>query len=154
MWKKSEQGKLNRDRHIRVETDKMKLNFMCVRCSFAIALQRVLDAVIEEAARFLLGRVEIDRYQAMRNYVPQLVTTSIFENGLKLGKQLEEEMSEEMRWKVLADFWPDILLYISPSDNVKEHIEQLTKGGEFITHLWALLTHAGIPQKEHHPGSV
>ena len=39
------------------------------------------------------------------------------------------------------------MLYVAPSDNVKEHIECLANGGEFITHLWALLTHAGILQR-------
>jgi hypothetical protein len=62
---------------------------------------------------------------------------------VRLGKQLEG-MEERTCWKVLADFWVEMFLYIAPSDNVKEHIQNLTNGGEFITHLWALLTHAGI----------
>jgi hypothetical protein len=49
---------------------------------------------------------------------------------------------------VLADFWVEMLLYAAPSENVKEHIEQLAKGGEFITHLWALLSHAGINERD------
>uniref|UniRef100_A0A0E0LGD7 DUF4220 domain-containing protein n=1 Tax=Oryza punctata TaxID=4537 RepID=A0A0E0LGD7_ORYPU len=120
----------------------------------------LLDVVGEEAVQFLHGNDEKDKYQALRGYVPPpegQPTKSIFESGLKLGKQLEALRPEEKRWKVLADFWSEMLLYISPSDNVKEHIEQLTKGGEFITHLWALLSHAGIlerPRQEHDPGSV
>jgi hypothetical protein len=51
-------------------------------------------------------------------------------------------MLEDTRWKVLADFWAEMLLYAAPSDNVNEHIEKLAYGGEFITHLWALLSHA------------
>ena len=39
------------------------------------------------------------------------------------------------------------MLYVAPFDNVKEHIECLANGGEFITHLWALFTHAGILQR-------
>ncbi|CAN6209109.1 unnamed protein product [Urochloa humidicola] len=100
----------------------------------------VFDAVTVEAARFL-QEVE-DKYEAMRE-LPESTETSIFRNGVKLGRQLEE-MEDNKRWKVLADFWAELLLYLAPSDNVKEHIECLTNGGEFITHLWALLTHAGI----------
>lgn len=119
----------------------------------------VLHAVGEESVQFLRerGKKEFDA-MALQGYEPPPEgepTKSIFESGLKLGKQLEE-MPEKMRWKVLADFWPEMLLYISPSDNVKEHIQRLAKGGEFITHLWALLSHAGIlerPKQEHHPGS-
>ncbi|EAZ38490.1 hypothetical protein OsJ_22878 [Oryza sativa Japonica Group] len=128
----------------------------------ATALSRyscVLHAVGEESVQFLRerGKKEFDA-MALQGYEPPPEgepTKGIFESGLKLGKQLEE-MPEKMRWKVLADFWPEMLLYISPSDNVKEHIQRLAKGGEFITHLWALLSHAGIlerPKQEHHPGS-
>ncbi|WVZ49992.1 hypothetical protein U9M48_001293 [Paspalum notatum var. saurae] len=48
------------------------------------------------------------------------------------------------RWKVLSDFWAEMMLYVSPSDDARAHLEALAKGGEFITHLWALLTHAGV----------
>jgi hypothetical protein len=37
---------------------------------------------------------------------------------------------------------------MAPSDNVKEHGERLANGGEFLTHLWALLSHAGILDRE------
>uniref|UniRef100_A0A0E0ITP1 DUF4220 domain-containing protein n=1 Tax=Oryza nivara TaxID=4536 RepID=A0A0E0ITP1_ORYNI len=111
----------------------------------------VLHAVGEESVQFLRerGKKEFDA-MALQGYEPPPEgepTKSIFESGLKLGKQLEE-MPEKMRWKVLADFWPEMLLYISPSDNVKEHIQRLAKGGEFITHLWALLSHAGILEQK------
>ncbi|XP_062188142.1 uncharacterized protein LOC133891445 isoform X2 [Phragmites australis] len=100
----------------------------------------VFDSVAVEAARFL--RKEKDKYEAMRS-LPESTETSIFRKGVKLGRQLEE-MEDDKRWKVLADFWVEMLLYVAPSDNVKEHIECLANGGEFLTHLWALLSHAGI----------
>lgn len=68
---------------------------------------------------------------------------TIYRKGLRLGEQLKN-MEAARCWKVLADFWAEMLLYLAPSDNVKEHVECLAKGGELITHLWALLTHAGI----------
>jgi hypothetical protein len=44
----------------------------------------------------------------------------------------------------MADFWTETILYIAPSENAAAHIEHLAKGGEFVTHLWALLANAGI----------
>ena len=67
--------------------------------------------------------------------------------GEKLGKQLLQ-LQEELRWRVLADFWSEMMLYLAPSDNAKAHAEHLAKGGEFITHLWALLSHAGVLQRD------
>ncbi|CAO2168443.1 unnamed protein product [Urochloa humidicola] len=102
---------------------------------------RVFDAVAAEAAQFLPG----DKFEAMKS-LPESTQTPVFLKGVKLGKQLEE-MEEGTRWKVLADFWAEKMLYVAPSDNVKEHMERLANGGEFITHLWALLTHAGILER-------
>ncbi|PWZ41652.1 hypothetical protein Zm00014a_022684 [Zea mays] len=92
----------------------------------------VFDAVAVEAAQFLRG-VE-DGYEALRS-LPESTETelSILRRGVKLARQLEE-MECDRCWKVLADFWSEMLLYIAPSENVKEHIEALANGGEFITH--------------------
>jgi hypothetical protein len=64
--------------------------------------------------------------------------------GVRLGKVLERMEDRTIRWDLLADFWAEILVYIAPSDNVAGHIERLPEGGEFVTHVWALLMHAGI----------
>ncbi|KAK3126189.1 hypothetical protein QOZ80_7AG0552920 [Eleusine coracana subsp. coracana] len=99
----------------------------------------VFDALAAEAAQFLPG----DKYEAMKRLPESSADMTIFPMGVKLGKQLEE-MEKLTSWKVLADFWAEMLFYVAPSDNVKEHVECLANGGEFITHLWALLSHAGI----------
>ncbi|CAM0870685.1 unnamed protein product [Alopecurus aequalis] len=65
--------------------------------------------------------------------------------GARLARNLMEDIHEPtLRWKVLSDFWAEMMLYVAPSDDALAHLEALAKGGEFITHLWALLTHAGI----------
>uniref|UniRef100_A0A0D9VBV2 DUF4220 domain-containing protein n=1 Tax=Leersia perrieri TaxID=77586 RepID=A0A0D9VBV2_9ORYZ len=70
---------------------------------------------------------------------------TIFFKGLDLGDKLMVGIQDVViRWKVLAEFWAEQMLYIAPSDNARGHIEQLANGGEFITHIWALLSHAGI----------
>nr|CAD1830951.1 unnamed protein product [Ananas comosus var. bracteatus] len=67
------------------------------------------------------------------------------ERGAELGHQLVEAVGDERRvWKVLAERWTEIVVYIAPSDDVKSHAQALAHGGEFITHIWALLTHGGI----------
>lgn len=99
----------------------------------------IFDAIAVEAAQSL--RKAKDKYEAMRSLTESTEMT-IFQM-VKLGRQLEE-MEDGKRWKVLADFWAELLLYVAPSDNVKDHIECLGNGGEFLTHLWALLSHAGI----------
>ncbi|XP_034570095.1 uncharacterized protein [Setaria viridis] len=64
--------------------------------------------------------------------------------GAQLARQIEGIQDSTKRWKVLSDFWAEMMLYVSPSDDARVHLEVLTRGGEFITHLWALLTHAGV----------
>jgi hypothetical protein len=71
----------------------------------------------------------------------------VVKNGVKLGKELlamEAIHGEEMAWKLLAEFWSEMILYVAPSDNLKGHSEAIARGGELITLLWALLFHAGI----------
>ncbi|XP_025818695.1 uncharacterized protein LOC112895046 isoform X2 [Panicum hallii] len=51
------------------------------------------------------------------------------------------------RWKVLADFWAELVLFLAPSSDADVHAEKLAAGGEFMTHLWALLIHAGILER-------
>ncbi|RLN43163.1 hypothetical protein C2845_PM01G48080 [Panicum miliaceum] len=106
----------------------------------------LLRAAAHEAASFLKDKG--DRYTAMMSIEPDQQT--IFGSGIKLGKQLQDIPCDTWRWKVIADFWSEMMLYLAPSDNIKGHIEQLAEGGEFITHLWALLYHAGIVKREDH----
>ncbi|RLN33324.1 hypothetical protein C2845_PM03G18160 [Panicum miliaceum] len=114
----------------------------------------VFEAVAREAATGFLQSDEKDNNdEAMGSGLPESKSREtaepkekIFDKGVRLGKQLAG-MEEGIRWKVLVDFWAEMLLYLAPSDNVKEHVECLTNGGELITHLWALLTHAGILER-------
>ncbi|XP_056175744.1 uncharacterized protein LOC115663033 [Syzygium oleosum] len=65
--------------------------------------------------------------------------------GARLGMQLVNVVAGEGQiWKVLADFWADMLLYVAPSNDTAAHGKYLTTGGEFVTHIWVLVSHAGI----------
>ena len=72
----------------------------------------------------------------------------VLKEGVRLGEQLVEltvvEGDETTVWKVMAEFWSEMILYVAPSDNLKGHKEAIARGGELITLLWVLLFHAGI----------
>ncbi|XP_039805381.1 uncharacterized protein LOC120669643 isoform X2 [Panicum virgatum] len=108
--------------------------------------QCIFDAVIMEAGEGLTGCDTVsnrcDRLMAM--VLPSDSSCTILQLGGKLGRELRGVAPEERRWKVLADFWAEFVLFLAPSSNVEIHAEKLAAGGEFMTHLWALLTHAGV----------
>ena len=73
----------------------------------------------------------------------------IIEKGAVLAKHLIEEIENNgQRWKILAEFWAEVMLFVAPSDDETVHAEHLATGGEFVTHLWALLSHAGILKRD------
>ncbi|KAL3742113.1 hypothetical protein ACJRO7_017574 [Eucalyptus globulus] len=108
----------------------------------------VFDQAIIEARDFFQGCDSIDdRFTKMqRKGCANLAReATIIHRGALLGNQLVNDIKcQEKVWKILANFWVELVLYVAPSDNTKEHVEQLPRGGEFVTHLWALLSHAGI----------
>ncbi|XBI82310.1 hypothetical protein VPH35_091029 [Triticum aestivum] len=111
---------------------------------WSFILKHILDSNDVELPAFVSIAASQKIYQVMNGLQDQGADRSIFMRGVKLGKQLEAISSSALRWKIMADFWAEKILYIAPSDNVKGHMELLAKGGEFLTHIWVLLTHAGI----------
>lgn len=72
----------------------------------------------------------------------------ILVEGTRLGQVLHDAVSSTVnKWGFLAELWVELLLSVAPSDNVTAHVQKLANGGELITHLWALLTHAGVVEK-------
>ncbi|OEL33700.1 hypothetical protein BAE44_0005281 [Dichanthelium oligosanthes] len=72
----------------------------------------------------------------------------ILADGIRLAQEIGHHMPHQtLRWKFLSDMWVELLLSSAPSDNVMIHVKKLATGGELITHIWALLTHAGVIDK-------
>jgi hypothetical protein len=57
----------------------------------------------------------------------------------------------KVRWKVLAEVWADILVHTAPSWNAAAHKKCLATGGEFITHIWVILSHCNIQSSKRWP---
>ncbi|KAK7817557.1 uncharacterized protein LOC136069496 [Quercus suber] len=111
----------------------------------------MFDQVVQEARDKLKGcNSPATMYDKMRRLgEDDHPGETIIERGAVLGKHLLVDITDnERRWKILADFWADMMLFVSPSDDTTVHAEHLTKGGEFVTHLWALLSHAGILNRD------
>lgn len=74
-----------------------------------------------------------------------------FWNGVDIGKKLMGEMQPNRGvrrcsdpWKALALVWVQILVFGAPYGKREAHMRHLSRGGEFITHIWALLYHLGV----------
>ncbi|KAF7849394.1 hypothetical protein BT93_L0847 [Corymbia citriodora subsp. variegata] len=105
------------------------------------------QAIIEAKDFFRKCKRMKDRVKEMKEDSSGLsaLGETVINQGARLGNQLVNDIKhKDMIWRILADFWAELVLYVAPSDNAKAHAEHLTRGGEFVTHLWALLSHAGI----------
>jgi hypothetical protein len=76
-------------------------------------------------------------------------SSKVVRDGIELARSLMGmgEAANSNRWKVLADVWTELMVYVAPSsdeERVKGHEDVLVQGGEFITVLWALTTHIGV----------
>lgn len=79
---------------------------------------------------------------------------SVVKHGAILGKKLIGELvagrsSKEELWKVLAQLWAQVVVYLAPATAteaalLRGHYAALVEGGEFLTILWALATHTGL----------
>jgi hypothetical protein len=54
------------------------------------------------------------------------------------------ELTEGEAWMMQVEFWSEMILYIALLENVRAHLGGIARGGELITILRALLTHARI----------
>lgn len=71
----------------------------------------------------------------------------LYEGAVLALNLVDRKKDAEERWKVLAHFWANLLLYIAPSDRASVHASKLATGGELLTIVWALLNHAGVVNK-------
>ncbi|GKV49198.1 hypothetical protein SLEP1_g55961 [Rubroshorea leprosula] len=112
-------------------------------CSNATISMFIFDQVIKEARGILLSSIlDNDSYQKLMNQ-PDRKGHRIIQRVARLANDLQQIQNDErdFLWKVLVDFWVEYMLFLSPSGDSMAHVKHLAKGGEFVTHLWALLSH-------------
>jgi len=110
--------------------------------------RRIFNAVVMEARDYLAG-CDTMRSRCVKLLELQCNELTILGMGAKLGSELRYRVHDRARrWKVIADLWAELVLFLAPSSNADIHAEKLAAGGEFMTHLWTLLIHAGILELE------
>ncbi|KAH7862697.1 hypothetical protein Vadar_008276 [Vaccinium darrowii] len=66
----------------------------------------------------------------------------------KTAQRLVEDMKgNPKRWDIMGSMWAEMLCYAARECPLKNHIQELRRGDEFLTHVWLLLLHFGIPKK-------
>jgi hypothetical protein len=100
----------------------------------------------DERYEKLIGILKYPRVGPKRDVGPETTYTesTYLLLAAEMAQYLHENYNEQLRWEVLASFWANMMLYISPSVRAVAHASKMASGGEFITILWALLTNAGI----------
>ena len=123
----------------------------------AYTTEFIFDQVVVEAREKLKGckksiyqKMSTGKDDCMKRICKTMLTLGkdnheeakeIIERGATLAKQIKDN---GQKWKILAEFWAEMMLFVAPLDDETAHAEHLAMGGEFVTHLWALLSHAGI----------
>lgn len=116
----------------------------------ALITEYLFNQAIIEARSFFKGcKTMEERVDKIKDSGSSAHEETIIKQGAALGNELVYNIDDDDKiWKILAEFWVELMLYVAPSKNAKAHAEHLARGGEFITHLWALLSHAEI-ERDH-----
>ncbi|CAL5010570.1 unnamed protein product [Urochloa decumbens] len=90
-------------------------------------------------------------------------SSKLMGKGVMLAKELEDayggraapHVQHERVWGMLLELWAELLVFVAraPSGGYDAHALALAKGREFITHIWAMLTHAGL-RTDHHTRDI
>ena len=51
------------------------------------------------------------------------------------------------KWKLVAQVWVELLSYAAVNCTPITHVQQLGKGGEFLSLVWLLMTHLGLAKE-------
>ncbi|XBI96494.1 hypothetical protein VPH35_032769 [Triticum aestivum] len=125
----------------------------------AMALSRYCAYLVVSASELSLGHLSLLEAMQQSSCLPN--DHRIFGTGVHWGMRLRNDTPPppgctprsrcDDHWEVLALLWVQTLLYAAPYGDMQRHMQHLSQGGEFITHLWALLYHIGIDRWDREP---
>ncbi|GMY34756.1 hypothetical protein FCV25MIE_29998 [Fagus crenata] len=71
---------------------------------------------------------------------------SVLFEGCRLAKSLRC-LEIEKKWELISHVWVEMLCYAASKCRWNHHAQQLTRGGELLTHVWLLMAHLGITEQ-------
>ncbi|CAL4911168.1 unnamed protein product [Urochloa decumbens] len=101
-----------------------------------------------------------DTLQLLDDLMSDNTVSALLRHGLHLGQQLICDIQDRQQlWANLARIWVKLILWVAPQPSqdatcAKNHAKYLAQGGEFVTHLWAMLSHAGILEQSSWPSCI
>ncbi|XP_051193043.1 uncharacterized protein [Lolium perenne] len=126
-------------------------SFLVPKIVFQKTVESASDGILKDCDSLL------KRYINLKEEAEKPIEDSENEDALKQGAVLARELlnleTDEVRWKILAEVWTELLIHIAPTWNAQAHKKCLS-GGEFITHIWALLWHYGIEKSSLWPKDI
>ncbi|KAL6660371.1 hypothetical protein ACP70R_001917 [Stipagrostis hirtigluma subsp. patula] len=109
------------------------------------AYDHFVEAAQEAQDKDALLKAMLDRRYWSRLHSGNVMIKDINNHASVGGDRLLLDLIRSSNpWETLADVWVRMLVYAAPYGNAEAHMRQLSQGGEFITHLWALLCHLSI----------
>ncbi|KAJ3696003.1 hypothetical protein LUZ60_001380 [Juncus effusus] len=115
----------------------------------------IFDRTVEETNAFFDTTTKDNFFKKMVDFGVKeqdqmtVMKMTVMEKGARLGNQIWLINDDGIRWKFLAEFWAELILFLAPSKNSNAHAKKLAGRVEFITYLWTLLNHAGILDRSH-----
>ncbi|CAN6290718.1 unnamed protein product [Urochloa humidicola] len=123
-------------------------------CAFLVFYKPKLLPIASNSVRYMCNELlrEANSKEKPIANGDQDDTAAIVWRGRQVAKHLSGSGCVPVKegdelWKALAELWCELIVSMAPQGNIGAHQKELGKGGEFITHLWALLYHAGIDDK-------
>ncbi|KAM4099849.1 hypothetical protein ACB094_05G023200 [Castanea mollissima] len=72
---------------------------------------------------------------------------SVLFDGCRLAKSSQILGNIERKWELISHVWVEILCYSASKCRWSHHAQQLTRGGELLTHVWLLMARLGITEQ-------
>nr|KYP35498.1 hypothetical protein KK1_043466 [Cajanus cajan] len=114
-------------------------------------IRRTLDAIIALGNKMRNKLVDFIKKDVNVEHDPSDVkgdrSKSLLFDACKLAYVINNLKGSRNKWKVIAQVWVELLSYAAANCIPITHVQQLSKGGEFLSLVWLLMTHLGLAKQ-------